>query len=439
MVSKLVALCDCNNFFVSCERLFRPECANSPVVVLSSNDGCVVSRSEEAKEMKIPMGAPWYQIRKLFLAAGGVAFSSNASLYKNISARVMAVLSEYTPQLEIYSIDEAFLDFSAKSIDDPERYAETIRQRILKSLGIPTSIGIAPTKTLAKLAAGAVKKTDKEKKEAKKDVHFISDPDSPETLELLQKTPVSKIWGIGYRVAPKLFSWGIVSALEFRNLGDDWIRRNMSVRGLRTAWELRGIPCFPLEKKEPAPQSIQVSRSFQRPLSGVSELKAPIAEYILSAAEKMRADRLKATELHLFCNTNRFSDERYLMAKSVPFHPATDDTDELIRAGFRLLKDNLDPQHLIIRAGVVLLCSPAPSSPPLFETQEERGMRHKRERFMQAADRINHMLGERGLIPALLSGIELESWKPRHNENASSWQDMQKLPAVHPYKTEDTE
>jgi len=253
------ALCDCNNFFVSCERLLRPDLAGKPVIVLSCNDGCVISRSNEAKALGIPMAEPFFKIRALAEARGVAVFSTNFALYHEVSRRVMAVLSRYTDHMETYSVDEAFLDLSIASLADPVAYARGIRRTLLEEIGIPVSIGIASTKTLAKLAA------DRGKKDPETGGVF-----SLEGLDLdafLEKIPVGDVWGIGRRCTESLSKFGIRTARQFRDAKDDWLRQHFSVRGVHTAWELRGISCIRLVEEDPAQKSIQASRSFGTPVT----------------------------------------------------------------------------------------------------------------------------------------------------------------------------
>lgn len=274
----LVALCDCNNFFVSCERLFRPELRNRPIVVLSSNDGCIVSRSNEVKAMGIPMGEAYFKVKSLLERKGAVVFSGNLAFYGEISGRIMRILSGFTDSLEIYSIDEAFLKLPPGANADPCGLATEIRATIGRWAGIPVSIGIAGTKTLAKLASEHAKRAEG---------GVFCMPDGEASHRFLESTPIKHVWGIGFRSARLMERYGVRTASDLIRRDVEWVRRKLSIRGVMTMLELKGYPCIELENRCKAPQSIQVSRSFGEQLHSLDDLKKPVVEDTLGAASRL--------------------------------------------------------------------------------------------------------------------------------------------------------
>jgi DNA polymerase V len=274
----MFALLDCNNFYVSCERLFQPALLGKPVVVLSNNDGCVIARSDEAKALGIPMGLPAFKLTDLIKAHPIEIFSSNYTLYGDLSTRVMTTLTQWAPAVEVYSIDEAFLDLTGLSTDDLVSYGHTMRATIQQWTGIPVSIGIAPTKTLAKLANRLAKRSAQ-------GVVALTVP--AEIDATLACTRVEEIWGIGPGSTKRLKAHEITTALQLRNANDRWIRQYLDVVGQRIVWELRGISCLPLELCPPPKQSLMVSRSFGRPITTLIEMREAVATYTTRAAEKI--------------------------------------------------------------------------------------------------------------------------------------------------------
>lgn len=282
-----IALVDCNNFFVSCERVFDPSLIGRPVVVLSSNDGCIIARSNEAKALGIPMGAPLFEWADLMERHKVHVCSSNFPLYGDLSHRVMRILTHFNPDIEIYSVDEAFL--AMDGVADPQ----VIRDKVLQWTGIPVSIGVAPTKTLAKVAT----------KKAKKRPNGVFTPTLDELSTILETLPVSDIWGIGRRLTRFLAKKGIFTAAQLRDQEDIWLKKNLSITGLRTAWELRGQPSLPFDEEPPAKQSIMTSRSFGRPLLAHEELAEALSAFATRGAEKLREEERLANWLQIFVIT----------------------------------------------------------------------------------------------------------------------------------------
>ena len=293
-----VALVDCNNFYVSCERVFQPELRNKPVVVLSNNDGCVIARSNEAKLLGIPMGAPWHLHKAQFESQGVIVRSSNYTLYGDMSARVMKILSTFTPDLEIYSIDEAFLGMSGFD-DRLEAHARALRAAVLRWTGIPVSVGIAPTKTLAKVANHIAKKDEKHRGA----VLLLDDSTQNEALSRLNLTD---LWGIAGRLAAKLNLLGIMTPLDLKRADPLFLRDRLGVVTLRMAMELRGVACLDLERHTPDRKSIMASRSFGRAITSLPEMEEAVASYTARAAEKLRRQHLATAHVMAFIETNRF-------------------------------------------------------------------------------------------------------------------------------------
>ena len=297
----MFALADCNNFFVSCERVFRPDLQGRPVIVLSSNDGCAVARSNEAKALGIKMGAPFFQIRHLVKQHNVAVFSGNMALYGDMSQRVRWVLEEFAPSIEIYSIDEAFLDLRGMQGVDFDQYAKHISHRCWRLTSIPVSVGIAPTKTLAKIASELCKRYPKLQGGCY--MHRAEDIE-----KVLRKYPIEDVWGIGRRSAPKLHAMGIHTAYEYMQLSESAIRAMSGITGVRTWRELRGEPCIEFEDGFEAKQSICVSRSFSEEIADVDVLCEQVANFASSVAEKLRSQGSVACEINVFAFTNRFKE-----------------------------------------------------------------------------------------------------------------------------------
>ncbi len=289
----LVALIDCNNFYVSCERVFNPKLNNRPVAVLSINDGCVVARSKEVKELGVPMGAPAFEWKEIFRKNGVIVLSSNYALYGDMSARVMSILSQFSPEIQIYSIDEAFLKIPAAQAT---QIASQIRKTVLQWTGIPVSVGVSFTKTLSKVANKCAKK------DAVHGGYFVMD--APDLIqEQLKKLPVIDVWGIGRQTAKFLFRYGIRTALEYAQCDDEWLKKHLKVGGVRMAWELRGVSCLELEEIPPPKQTIISSRSFGYPVTEWEELAESLAMHATTAAEKLRDQESLASYLEVFLTT----------------------------------------------------------------------------------------------------------------------------------------
>jgi DNA polymerase V len=340
------ALVDCNNFYASCERVFAPHLEGRPVVVLSNNDGCVVARSKEVKALGIPMGAPLHQYQDQLKQHNVAVFSSNYALYGDMSGRVMRSLHEFTPDVEVYSIDEAFLGlggFEASTL--PRRMAE-MRRSIKQWIRIPTSVGIAPTKTLAKLACRIAK-------DSEDGVFMIDNPDLRD--EILKNTEIEDIWGISRGWGTKLRQLGIGTALDLRQAEPRQVKQALSVVVERIVHELNGISCLKLADIQPK-QQIMVSRSFGAMVASCSELEEAVASFTAKAAEKLRRQSSRARGLHVFFRTNRFSkqDPQYSPSATVGFENPTSDTSVLLKAAGQTVRSLYKAGFRYKQAGVML-------------------------------------------------------------------------------------
>ena len=295
----MFALVDCNNFYASCERVFNPKLDKKPIVILSNNDGCVISRSNEAKALGIPMGAPAFKYDPLFKKNKVHVFSSNFPLYGDMSSRVMNILSKYTPNIEIYSIDEAFLEFKGFENYDLEQYGKEIRKIILKWTGIPVSIGFAPTKALAKVANRISKKFDNKTG----GVYAIDSKQKRE--KALKWLKIEDVWGIGYKHAMRLKRYKVDKAYDFIILPDDWVRKQMSIVGLRLKKELEGKSVLSLEESRSPKKAIATTRSFEKNLTDFEDLKERISTFSICCSEKLRSQKSNCNSIYVFVKSNR--------------------------------------------------------------------------------------------------------------------------------------
>ena len=384
----MIALVDCNNFYVSCERVFAPHLKKRPVVVLSNNDGCVIARSEEAKALGVKMGAPFFQIDYLIEKENLKVFSSNYTLYGDMSARVMEALSMFSPETETYSIDEAFLKFEIEAADKISNQSliekgQDIRRKIYKWLGLPVSIGIAPNKTLAKIANRIAKKSN---------LGVFELSDEKRQAEVLADTPINDIWGIGYNSARKLKALGITNALQLKNLDRRWARKLLSVVGTRIVEELNGKVCLPLELVPPAKKSITCSRSFGCSVESLEHLNEALDSYLVKAGEKMRQQNLAANAVTVFLATNRFAKTaQYSNSLTIELANATNSTRELRDWTRKALKQIYKPNFYYKKVGVILLGLQPERSETIRLYNEP--MYQKDKRLMEALDKISNKFG----------------------------------------------
>ncbi|QDC80083.1 Y-family DNA polymerase [Candidatus Methylopumilus universalis] len=325
---KSIALIDVNNFYVSCERVFNPRLENKPVVVLSNNDGCAISRSNEAKELGIKMGTPWFKFKEFAKQANVTALSSNYTLYLDMSHRVMTLLSKFSPDQEIYSVDESFLDLTSFKSKDLIKYGQQIKTKIKQWTGLPVSIGIGSTKTLSKLANHIAKKNPSFKGVCNLNV---MDEDTLETW--MSHFPVSDVWGVGRSLAPKLNQLGIISILDLKHADPDYIRQQFSIVLEKTVRELNGVMCIELKDIEEPNKEIIVSRSFGRRVRDKQELIEAVTSYTTRAAERMRKQESVATSLYIYIRTSPHDDmKQYANGVNIPLFQPSDDSMVLTNA-----------------------------------------------------------------------------------------------------------
>lgn len=379
----MYALVDCNNFFVSCERAFQPELEGRPVVVLSNNDGCVVARSNESKAMGIKMGTPFFQVKGLVDEGKLVVRSSNYKLYGDLSARVMSLLSEVAPSIEVYSIDEAFMLMDGIEQKDLPSLCRDLVVKIRRWVGIPVSIGIANTKTLAKIANHFAKKY-----KGYKGVCLI---DSEEKMDkALTLTPIDDIWGIGRRYAPKLMAQGVKTAKDFTQRPADWVQKRMGINGLRTWKELQGVRCAPEEKNQKR-KSICTSRSFADMISDRTELSLRISDFAGMCAQKMRKEGTAAYLVGVFIHTNRFREdmEQDFPSSWVRLDVPVSSTQEVVKAALRAFDYIYRPELQYKRAGVMVseIVDSDAVQGDLFDVEDE--VRQREDKISKVMDLFN--------------------------------------------------
>ena len=402
---KKIALVDCNSFYVSCERLFNPKIRNVPVVVLSNNDGCVISRSTEAKALGIKMGEPYFKVKELVKKNNVQIFSSNYSLYGDLSRRVMRVLKGFSDKIEIYSIDEAFIDLSHIKDEMTEEYGKKIRERVLKWTGIPTSVGISCTKTLSKVANHVAKKNKAGVIFLKKDID-----------EILKKFEISDVWGVGRQLSKLYIKNGIDNAYKLKNISNSWVKKSTNVLGAKTVMELRGIPCIQLDTEEAKRKSCCVSRSFGKKVESLEKLKESITTHCLNAAEKIRNDKQTTRSITVFIRTSPFDKNRkyYSNSLTIDLPIATNNSLELVKTAIEALKKIYKYGYFYQKAGIILS--------KLNEAGEKELnlltpiLEKKSQKLMKAMDLTNSKYG-RNVISVAQAGIN-NSWKMRREHSS---------------------
>ena len=390
----MYALADCNNFFVSCERLFRPDLNGRPVIVLSNNDGCAIARSNEAKALGIGMGAPLFKIADIIRRSHVAVFSGNMALYGDISRRVQQTLMEFTPAVERYSIDEAFLDLRGMEPVDFDALAKEVSRRCLRNTGIPVSVGIAPTKTLAKIASKLCKRYPK----LRGGCYMYRAED---IVKVLRKFPVEDVWGIGRRFSKRLTELGIMTAYDFTTLSPEWVRAQMSIAGVRTWRELRGEACIGFEEGFQAKQSICTSRSFASEIYDFDALAEQVAKFASMTAEKLRRQHSACNQMTVFAWTNRFKEEwvsnRGNSCVTV-FEMATDSSIEMVKASRAALGEIFARGCGYKKAGVIVTSIIPKDGVQANLFGDTDVQRH--DRLMRAIDAINGRMGHDSVIVA---------------------------------------
>ncbi len=417
----MIGLCDCNNFFVSCERLFNPSLAGCPVVVLSSNDGCVIARSNESKALGIKMGQPLYQVRDIVQRENVAIQSTNFPLYGDMSRRVMETLRDNLPSIEVYSIDEAFLDMSAIATDKLKSYGEQLSSVVQRNTGIPVSIGIAPTKTLAKIASKLCKSYPK--------LNGACLLYRPEDVEkVLSSYPIEDVWGIGRRSSKMLRTYDIDTAARFREAPKEWVRSKMGITGLRTWLELWGESSILFDESHPDRKSIMVSRSFASEIYNFDELHTALAGFISSAAEKLRAQQSVAGQMQIFILTNRHRSDQpqYNANEIIAFDTPTDSTIEAASKAAKVLRKLYREGFGYKKAGVIFYdIRPAGQvQASLFDTTDHT--RHKS--LMQQLDSINSQFGKNSVrLGAQSSAKKIVSSNYLSPQYTTKWEDIIKV------------
>lgn len=401
----MFGLVDCNNFFASCERVFRPDLEHVPIVVLSNNDGCVIARSNEAKALGIKMGAPAYQNRALFKEHHIEVFSCNFPLYGDISARIMNILTMNCPRIQVYSIDEAFLDFSHTAINLKDK-GLALKTQVKQWTGIPVSVGFAETQTLAKLANHIAKKFPKETQGI-----YIIDTEE-KRLKALKWQPINDVWGIGRRYTKKLLACNIRTAYQLTQQSDTWVKNNMGLTGLRTKWELEGKPSITLKDIQ-TPKSIAVTRTFAKNISSYKALKERVVTYASTCAEKLRKQTIMCQAILVFIDTNFYNNTlpQHHQSIVVPIPFATSSTIELSKMAVQGLQQIYREGYEYKRAGVMVLDLQTQTGYELnlFEHSDPRHLK-----LMEAIDQINQKTGHQEI--ALASQDVAHQWKNKQDK-----------------------
>ena len=420
----IFALIDCNNFYASCERVFQPKLNKKPLIVLSNNDGCVIARSQEAKKLGISMGVPVFKIKNIIQKHSINTFSSNYALYGDMSSRVMSILAEKCPDIEIYSIDEAFLDLESIT-NNPVKWCKKIRQTIFKWVGIPVSIGIGPTKTLAKVA-NKIAKSDI----TTKGVFSLYNTNDVEIDMVLQNIHIEDVWGIGRQWSKMLHINKIFNALELKKSSEIWIRKKMGITGLRTLKEIKGIPCHRLELEPIQSKSVRCSRTFGRAVGEKEKVFDAIRLFVQIAASKIRKKKLACRAIQVFVSTDRFNKniEQYSNSAVSTLITPTSDSIVLVLEARRIFNRLWKDRYLYRKGGVLLLdLFPKQTIIPGFfpDTKKEN------YQLMQAIDKINEKFGRNCLELGIKS--KKSEWKMKQHNVSSKfttrWKDIIKVSA----------
>ena len=417
--TKKLALVDCNSFYVSCERLFNPKIRRKPVVVLSNNDGCVISRSNEAKALGIKMGEPYFKTKDIIIKNKVEVFSSNYSLYGDLSRRVMRTLKRFNSEIEVYSIDEAFLDLSNFPDNEVEKIGKEIRETVLQWTGIPTSVGIAKTKTLSKIANHI----------AKKKISGVVSLIGVENIDpILEKIDINDVWGVGKQLTKFYQKNGIYNAKQLKNKSNTWIKKSSNVLGSRTAMELRGIPCINLETTTTKRKSCVVSRSFGKRVEKFQELKEAVANYCLNASEKVRSESLVAKAITIFVRTSPFQRNYgyYSNAETVDFPIATNNSIEIVKTAVNILEKIFKNGYQYQKAGVMLtgLCDDDRKK-NLFSSEKDE----KINSLMRSIDNTNYRYG-RSTLSLASAGVQKKWNIKREYSSKIDTADFYSLPKI---------
>ncbi len=420
MTQPVFALVDCNNFFVSCERVFRPDLWDKPVAVLSNNDGCIVARSNEVKAMGVPMGVPYFEVRDVLKKNNVALFSGNFPLYGDFSQRVVQMLKQACPDVEVYSVDESFLELSHLPITDYEQWGRELRAKILQHTGIPVSIGIAPSKTLAKAAADFVKKTD-----PGMGAYSVAGDDA-KRIALLQWLPIGDVWGVGWRTAPKLRGRGVKNGYDLSLASDNWVLHNLSIRGLKTVRELRGESCYAFEQTGEPQKSIMRTRSFGHTIRNYYEIEGAVATFAAQAAAKLRAQGELAKAVMTYLRTSKHAEVQRGSSQVTKLHPASADTGAIIAAALQNLQQVYDPDFGYKKAGVVLFDLHPQTARQLTFTDAPAKI-DRTAQLMQTVDELNTRYRTR-LVRHAAEHPENQKWRSKRELRSpaytTSWAEL---------------
>ena len=412
-MKKSFVLIDCNNFYVSCERVFAPNLNNRPVVVLSNNDGCVVARSDEVKQLGIPMGIPYFKCKEELSAINCAVFSSNYVLYGDMSARIMTILTQFSDKMEVYSIDEAFLILEMEEKDIIDHCYE-ISRVIRKYTGIPVSIGIGSSKTLAKLANDIAKKDNRSGNNIYNGIFNFDSLTNDEKYQIFTTKNIADIWGIGRRYDKKLAELGVSKIIDLITKSDEWIRKNLTIDGLKTVDELRGVSRYKLETNPSTKKSIVVSRSFGSNIDSLEELQSALTNYCITASKKLRKEGVVCGALQIFLMTNRFKDEKIYSSINVGLQIKTNYAPELIKEAHLLLKKIYRKGLNYKKAGVILTQFQDQNSIENSLFEDNISTHEKNKKVSDTIDLINKKFGK--------NKIQLASVKAN-----SQWQANKKM------------
>jgi len=409
----MYALIDCNNFFVSCERLFNPKLANKPVVVLSNNDGCVIARSNEAKSIGIKMGEPVFKIKEFIEKNDVAVFSSNYNLYGDISNRVMNTIITVVDNIEVYSIDEAFVDLTNYKYHDLAEIGVLIKERVFQWVGIPVSIGIAPTKTLAKVASKLSKKQN--------DYNGVCVLLSKEDIDkVLIDFPVEDLWGVGRKISKHLKNIGINTAKQLLEMNEAFIQRNFTITGLRLVQELKAISCIKIENIIPPKKNICTSRSFGKMVSDFSALAEAVSNFAARCAEKLRRQKSCCNMILVFLNTNPFRDDlkQYYRYIFIPLPVATSSTSEIIHYALIGLQSIYKSGYAFKKAGIIV--SEIIPSNQVQQNLFDAIDRERVNKLMETLDKLNNKMG-RDKVKMVSQGTGKREWKLRQEQLSPSY------------------
>ena len=419
-MNNYIALIDCNNFYASCERVFNPKLKNKPIVVLSNNDGCIIARSNEAKNLGIKMGEPLFKCKSIIKSNKVNIFSSNYTLYADMSNRVMNIIKDQFLNTEIYSIDEAFISFNGKSINDIEDKFVNLRKKIYKWTGIPVSIGISSTKTLAKVANKIAKKES--------GVFFISSHDSKE--KILKELPIGSVWGIGRKLEQRFLAMGILNAYQLSKMDNKNIRKITNINILRTAMELNGVNCIDIDTSPISKKQITTSRAFSKNITELKYLEEAVSLYVSRAAEKLRLQKSKCYIITVALSTNRFDRQNIhkFLLNSHSFNSSTNSTSKLISAAKKILK-NIYQNGLFYKKAYVFLSGLENSESKQYTFSDDIMMIKKDDNLMKTFDKINKSFGS-DTIKYANTGISRDWFMKREkksNRYTTNWNEILKI------------